>query len=46
MASKYHESFLENLGGCFKVKNIHVNYDFLTLLSLGKYLEFFPTRIY
>ena len=37
------ESDLESLGGCFKVKTIHVNYDFLTLLSQpslpGKHLK-------
>ena len=27
------ESVLESLGGCFKVKTIRVNYDFLTLFS-------------
>ena len=37
---------IELTPNCFKVKNIHVNYDFVTLLSLGKYLEFFPTGIY
>ena len=32
--------FSKNLGGCFKVKIIHVNYDYLTLLNTSKlYLQ-------